>query len=37
MGLQLGSLGEDAAVVGMTRLVVDQEYSPATVNARLRT
>jgi predicted NBD/HSP70 family sugar kinase len=36
MALQLGSLGEDAAVAGMTRLVVDQEFSPATVNARLR-
>jgi predicted NBD/HSP70 family sugar kinase len=36
MALQLGSLGEDAEVVGMTRLVVDQEFSPATVNARLR-
>ena len=28
---------EDAAVAGMTRLVVDQEFSPAAVNARLRT
>jgi predicted NBD/HSP70 family sugar kinase len=36
MALQLGSLGDDAAVAGMTRLVVDQEFSPATVNARLR-
>jgi predicted NBD/HSP70 family sugar kinase len=36
LALQLGSLGEDAAVAGMTRLVVDQEFSPATVNARLR-
>jgi predicted NBD/HSP70 family sugar kinase len=36
MALQLGSLGEDAAVAGMTRLVVDQEFSPDTVNARLR-
>ena len=36
MALHLGSLGEDAAVAGMTRLVVDQEFSPATVNARLR-
>ena len=30
-------LGEDAAVVGLTRLVVDQEFSPDAVNARLRT
>lgn len=36
MALQLGSLGEDAAVAGMTRLVVDQEFSPDSVNARLR-
>ena len=36
MALQLGSLGDDAAVAGMTRLVVDQEFSPGTVNARLR-
>jgi predicted NBD/HSP70 family sugar kinase len=36
MALQLGSLGENAAVAGLTRLVVDQEFSPQTVNARLR-
>ncbi|HET6560595.1 MAG TPA: ROK family transcriptional regulator [Marmoricola sp.] len=36
MALQLGLLGEDAAVAGMTRLVVDQEFSPENVNARLR-
>ncbi len=36
MALQLGILGEDAAVAGLTRLVVDQEFSPAAVNARLR-
>jgi predicted NBD/HSP70 family sugar kinase len=36
LALQLGSLGEDAAVAGLTRLVVDQEFSPETVNARLR-
>jgi predicted NBD/HSP70 family sugar kinase len=36
MGLQLGSLGEDAAVVGLTRMVVDQEFSPEAVNLRLR-
>jgi predicted NBD/HSP70 family sugar kinase len=34
--LQLGSLGEDAAVVGLTRLLVDHEFSPEAVNARLR-
>ena len=33
--LQLGRLGDDAAVVGLARLVVDQEYSPEAVNARL--
>jgi predicted NBD/HSP70 family sugar kinase len=33
--LQLGRLGEDAAVVGLTRMVVDREFSPAAVNARL--
>jgi predicted NBD/HSP70 family sugar kinase len=36
MALQLGSLGEDAAIVGMTRLVVDHEFSPDAVNRRLR-
>jgi predicted NBD/HSP70 family sugar kinase len=36
MALQLGILGEDAAVVGLTRLVVDHQFSPATVNAKLR-
>ncbi len=36
MTLQLGSLGEDAAVVGLTRLVVDHEFSSAAINARLR-
>lgn len=35
--LQLGSLGEDAAVVGLTRLVVDHEFAPEQVNRRLRT
>ena len=37
MALQLGALGEDAAVVGLTRLVVDHEFSPDAVNQRLRT
>jgi predicted NBD/HSP70 family sugar kinase len=36
MALQLGLLGEDAAVAGMTRLVVDEQFSPDNVNARLR-
>jgi predicted NBD/HSP70 family sugar kinase len=36
MTLQLGSLGDDAAVVGLTRLVVDHEFSAEAVNARLR-
>ncbi|WP_241005183.1 ROK family transcriptional regulator [Nocardioides sp. zg-1228] len=36
MRLQRGSLGEDAAVVGMTRLVVDHEFSPGAVNQKLR-
>jgi len=36
MALQLGALGEDAAIVGLTRLVVDHEFSPAAVNLRLR-
>ncbi len=35
--LQLGSLGEDAAIVGLTRLLVDREFSPAAINARLTT
>jgi predicted NBD/HSP70 family sugar kinase len=30
MALHLGSLGEDAAVAGLTRLVVDREFSPDT-------
>ncbi len=36
MALQLGILGEDAAVVGLTRLVVDHEFSPEAINAKLR-
>ena len=36
MTLQLGTLGADAAVVGLTRLVVDHEFAPDAVNARLR-
>lgn len=35
LSLQLGRLGEDAAVVGLTRMVVDQEFSAEAVNARL--
>ncbi|MGL5861927.1 MAG: ROK family protein [Phycicoccus sp.] len=34
--LQLGSLGEDAATAGLTRLVVDHEYSAAAIDRRLR-
>jgi predicted NBD/HSP70 family sugar kinase len=33
--LRLGRLGDDAAVVGLTRMVVDQQFSPAAVNSRL--
>ncbi len=36
LALQLGSLGEDAAVVGLTRMVVDHEFAPEMVNSRLR-
>ncbi|MGL5819128.1 MAG: ROK family protein [Phycicoccus sp.] len=35
--LQLGSLGEDAATVGLTRLVVDHEYAAEAINQRLQT
>jgi predicted NBD/HSP70 family sugar kinase len=35
LSLQLGRLGEDAAVVGLTRMVVDREFSATAVNARL--
>jgi predicted NBD/HSP70 family sugar kinase len=35
LSLQLGVLGADAPVVGLTRMVVDQEYSPAAVNEHL--
>jgi len=34
--LQMGTLGEDAPVVGLTRMVVDRQFSPQTVNVRLR-
>jgi predicted NBD/HSP70 family sugar kinase len=34
--LQLGALGEDAAIAGLTRLLVDHEFSAEAVNARLR-
>ncbi len=33
--LELGSLGDDSAIVGLTRMVVDQELSAGSVNARL--
>jgi len=36
MALQLGSLGEDAAVAGLTRLVVDHAFAPGAINQRLR-
>jgi len=36
MALQLGALGDDAAVVGLTRLVVDRQFSAEAVNLRLR-
>jgi predicted NBD/HSP70 family sugar kinase len=36
MALQLGTLGDDAAVVGLTRLVVDHEFAPDAVNIKLR-
>lgn len=35
LSLQLGVLGPDAPLVGLTRLVVDQEYSPDVVNEHL--
>jgi predicted NBD/HSP70 family sugar kinase len=35
LALQAGMLGEDAALVGLTRMVVDREYSAAAVNAWL--
>jgi predicted NBD/HSP70 family sugar kinase len=35
MTLQLGRLGDDAALVGLTHLVVDERFSAAAVNARL--
>lgn len=35
--MQLATLGEGAAIVGLTRLVVDREFSPAAVNARMAT
>jgi predicted NBD/HSP70 family sugar kinase len=34
--LQLGALGEDSAIAGLTRLLVDHEFSAEAVNARLR-
>jgi predicted NBD/HSP70 family sugar kinase len=34
--LQMGTLGDDAPVVGLTRLVVDQQFSARAVNLRLR-
>jgi predicted NBD/HSP70 family sugar kinase len=36
LGLHMGTLGEDAPVVGLTRLVVDRQFSPSAVNQRLR-
>jgi predicted NBD/HSP70 family sugar kinase len=34
--LQLGTLGDDAPLVGLTRLLVDHEFSAEAVNTRLR-
>ena len=34
--LHMGTLGEDAPIVGLTRMVVDRQFSPQAVNARLR-
>ncbi len=36
LDLRLGSLGEDAAVVGLARLGVDHQFAPEQVNRRLR-
>ena len=33
--MQLATLGEHAAIVGLARLLVDREFSPDAVNARL--
>jgi predicted NBD/HSP70 family sugar kinase len=35
MALELGVLGDDAAIVGLTRMVVDDQFSAVAVNARL--
>lgn len=35
LALQLGQLGQDAAIVGLSRMVVDEQFSAAAVNARL--
>ncbi len=37
LDVRLASLGEDAGVLGMTRLVVDQVFAPAAVDAMLAT
>jgi len=36
LNLQLGPLGENAAIAGLTRMVVDHEFASDAVNARLR-
>jgi predicted NBD/HSP70 family sugar kinase len=36
LSLHMGTLGEDAPLVGLTRMVVDQQFSPQAVNQRLR-
>ena len=35
MALELGVLGDDAAIVGLTRMVVDDQFSAHAVNTRL--
>lgn len=35
LALQLGTLGDDAALIGLTRLVVNQEFGPDAINTRL--
>lgn len=36
LSLHQGALGGDAPLVGLARLVVDQQFAPAAIDARIR-
>ncbi|GAB3525386.1 hypothetical protein GCM10027402_22330 [Arthrobacter monumenti] len=35
LDVRLATMGEDAGIIGMTRIVVDEVFSPSAIDARL--